>query len=159
VERVQQYFLIPADYVIATYFPREDEQNVRLLNFFLQEQGHVMAYPRVEASGSMTFRQVGSTKELELGSFGVMQPVESAPVIYPDLFFVPLVAFDARCHRLGYGKGHCDRALKEARASRNILVIGVGYDMQRIDVIPDEPLDEQLDFVVTEAQIYKAELT
>ncbi len=158
VERFQQYFQIPKDYVISTYFPKADEQNVRLLNFFLTEEGYVMAYPRVEESGNLSFRQVHSTKELEMGSFGVMQPSESAPMVDPDLFIVPLLAFDVRCHRLGYGKGHYDRALAQARADRNVLAIGVAYDMQRIDEIPDEPLDEQLEFVVTEARIYKAEM-
>lgn len=157
VERFQQYFQIPKDYVVASYFPKTDELNVRLLNFFLSEEGHVMSYPRVEESGSLSFRQVQSTNELELGSFGVMQPPESAPIVEPDLYIVPLLAFDDRCHRLGYGKGHYDRALAQARANRNVLAIGVAYDMQRIDEIPDEPLDEQLEFVVTEARIYKAE--
>jgi 5-formyltetrahydrofolate cyclo-ligase len=156
VDRVQQYFVLPKDYVIGTYYPREDEQNVRLLNFFLADEGHVISYPKIENEHELSYRSVQSVKELELGSFGVKQPPDSAPIVHPDLIFVPLVAFDPRCHRLGYGRGHMDRTLQKARAERNVLVIGVAYDMQRIDEIPNEPLDEQLDFVVTESQIYKA---
>lgn len=155
VEQIQAYFQIPKDYVISTYFPREDELNVRLLNLVLHDEGHVMAYPRVELDGTISFREVTSVKQLQTGSFGLMEPPETAPVVHPDLLFVPLLAFDKRCHRLGYGKGHYDKALAQARADRKVLAIGLAYDMQKIDEIPNEPFDQQLDYVVTEAQIYK----
>jgi 5-formyltetrahydrofolate cyclo-ligase len=158
VARVQQYFSFPKGYVIGSYYPREDELNVRLLNFFLQDEGIVIAYPRVDELEGLTFHTVDFVKDLVKGPFGVMEAPESAPVVLPDLFLVPLLAFDARCHRLGYGKGHFDRTLQKARQTRNSLAIGVAYDMQRIDEMPNEPLDEQLDFVVTEAQIYKVEM-
>jgi 5-formyltetrahydrofolate cyclo-ligase len=158
VERVQSYFLFPKHFVIGTYYPRDDEQNVRLLNFFLQDEGHVIAYPRVEEDNSLSFRKVNSSKELVMGSFNVKEAPESAPIVQPDLYFVPLLAFDSRCHRLGYGKGHFDRALENARAQRNVLAIGVAYDMQRVDRLANESFDEQLDFVVTESQVYKAEV-
>jgi 5-formyltetrahydrofolate cyclo-ligase len=157
VDRFQDYFKVPQEYVIGTYFPREDELNVRLLNFTFQEDGHVVAYPRIESAHELSYRAVQSPKVLEESEFGVRQSPATAPVVHPDLIFVPLVAFDDRCHRLGYGRGHMDRTLQKARADRNVLVIGVGYDMQRIDEIPNEPLDEQLDYVVTESQIYKAD--
>lgn len=158
VGRVQNYFQFPKDYIIASYVAREEEFDVKLLNFCLQEDGYMMAYPRVEVSGELSFRHVSHGRDFVDGAFGLKEPPESAPLVEPDLFFVPLLAFDPRCHRLGYGKGHYDRALSAAKAKRNVLSIGVAYDMQRIDEIPNEPLDEQLDFVVTEAQIYKARL-
>lgn len=156
VDRVHKYFNFPKDFIIASYVAREDELDVRLLNFFLQEEGHIMAYPRVNPNGNLCFHKISHARELIDGSFGLKEPPETAPPVDPDLFFVPLVAFDQRCHRLGYGKGHYDRALNQARSQRNVLAIGVAYDMQRIDEIPNEPLDQQLDFVVTEAQIYRA---
>lgn len=158
VERVQNYFNFPKHFVMGTYFPMPDEQNVRLLNFFLQQEGHVMAYPLVEASGVLSFRSVSSVKSLVKGSFGVMEAPESAPVVLPDLFFTPLLAFDSKCNRLGYGKGHFDRSLEMARQKRKVLAIGVAYDMQRVDEVPCEPFDQQLNYVVTESQVYKADI-
>ena len=35
-----------------------------------------------------------------------------AAVVYPDILFVPLVAFDKNLNRLGYGAGYYDRLIK-----------------------------------------------
>ena len=50
-------------------------------------------------------------------SLGVPEPGAAAAAVEPDLLFVPLAAFDRRGHRIGYGAGHYDRALKLLRAS------------------------------------------
>ena len=80
------------------------------------------------------------------------EPAAAALLVEPDLLFVPLAAFDRRGHRIGYGGGHYDRALKLLRAKGPIRAVGVAYAVSEIDPMPDEPHDERLDLILTERE-------
>jgi 5-formyltetrahydrofolate cyclo-ligase len=62
---------------------------------------------------------------------------------------MPLLAFDLRGNRLGYGKGHYDRALKTLRSKGRIFACGLAYPSQQIDHVPHEAHDQPLDWAVT----------
>lgn len=157
VQRLMDYFIFPMDCVVGSYFPLMDEFNVRLLNLSLKGDGLDVGFPRVGSEAALSYHMVSSPKKLVVGKYGIYEPSEHAPIIDPDLFIVPMVAFDDRCHRLGYGQGHFDRTLKKARETKKVLAIGVAYDMQKVDYIANESFDQPMDYVVTESQIYKAE--
>lgn len=88
---------------------------------------------------------------LDPGPLGTRQPPEGLPEITPEVLIVPLVAFDARLNRLGYGGGYYDRTLELLRQSRPVLAIGLAWDVQRLSAIPAEPFDQPLDLIVTDA--------
>ena len=90
--------------------------------------------------------------ELRDGPFGARIPVREEPV-EPEILIVPLVAFDLRGNRLGYGGGFYDRTLARLRARRATLAIGFAYDAQEAEDLPLEPTDERLDMVVTESRV------
>ncbi|GHF32706.1 5-formyltetrahydrofolate cyclo-ligase [Seohaeicola zhoushanensis] len=71
----------------------------------------------------------------------------------PEILIVPLVAFDARGNRLGYGGGFYDRTLEMLRAKRATLAIGFAFDAQEADELPLEPTDQPLDMIVTESRV------
>lgn len=64
-----------------------------------------------------------------------------------DVVAVPLVAFDERGNRLGYGGGNYDRLLPLLRA--DALVAGVAFAEQRVDAVPCEPHDRALPLVIS----------
>lgn len=68
-----------------------------------------------------------------------------------DLIVVPLVAFDERLHRIGFGGGWYDRFLAN---HPNAIKLGLAYEMQRVSQLPDEPHDVRLDVVVTERDVF-----
>ena len=70
--------------------------------------------------------------------------------IEPEILIVPLVAFDRKGGRLGYGGGFYDRTLQALRASRPTLAIGFAFAAQEADSLPLEPTDQPLDLIVTE---------
>jgi 5-formyltetrahydrofolate cyclo-ligase len=70
-------------------------------------------------------------------------------VLEPDILLVPLLAFDGRGRRLGYGGGFYDRTLAGLRARKPIAAVGLAYDEQRIDEVPHLDYDEMLDWVLT----------
>ena len=89
---------------------------------------------------------------LKEGPFGAMIP-EADEFIEPEILIVPLVAFDRRGGRLGYGGGFYDRTLEMLRAKRPTLAIGFAYAAQEAEALPLEPTDQPLDMIVTEAGV------
>ena len=65
----------------------------------------------------------------------------------PDFLLVPLLAFDRRGYRLGYGAGYYDRTLAGLPGR---FALGVGYAAQELDEVPAGPYDVRLDAVATE---------
>mgnify|MGYP000193770981 FL=1 len=90
--------------------------------------------------------------KLKEGPFGAMIP-EADEFIEPEILIVPLVAFDRRGGRLGYGGGFYDRTLEMLRAKRPTLAIGFAYAAQEAEALPLEPTDQPLDMIVTEAGV------
>jgi 5-formyltetrahydrofolate cyclo-ligase len=82
----------------------------------------------------------------------IREPLEKAPVVDPDLLFVPLACFDRRGNRIGYGAGFYDRTLARLRAIKSIHAAGVAYGVCEIAAVPYETHDQSLDAVVTEQE-------
>ena len=89
---------------------------------------------------------------LREGPFGAMVPAVD-DYFEPEILIVPLVAFDARGGRLGYGGGFYDRTLERLRARRATLAIGFAFDAQEAANLPLEATDQPLDMIVTESGI------
>lgn len=83
------------------------------------------------------------------GPFGAPIPAMGDWMV-PEILVVPLVAFDRRGGRLGYGGGFYDRTLQVLRAQGPVLAIGFAFAAQEVDALPLEPTDQPLDMIVTE---------
>jgi 5-formyltetrahydrofolate cyclo-ligase len=91
---------------------------------------------------------------LHPGPLGVMQPPPDAPEAVPEIVLTPLLGFDRRGHRLGYGAGYYDRTFAAlAAAGHHPLRCGVALSIQEIDTVPETADDIPLDMVVTEAGV------
>jgi 5-formyltetrahydrofolate cyclo-ligase len=86
------------------------------------------------------------------GGFGVREPGPDAPECFPHALLVPLAAFDRRGHRLGYGKGHFDRAIGALSNEHPVLTVGLAYAAQEVYEVPAEDHDRGLDIIVTERE-------
>ena len=89
------------------------------------------------------------------GAFGTFNPRDLRPAAPGDweLVIVPLLAFDRRGYRLGYGKGFYDRLL----AASPVISIGVGFATQEVEALPAEAHDIPLDWVITEREVIEAQ--
>lgn len=134
--------------VVAGTLAINDELDAGPLLARLKAQGARIVLPRVEAGGEMTFRD-GGKATLEKGPFGLTQPSEKAEIVRPNLVLAPLLAFDARGRRLGYGKGHYDRAVTQLRATGRVFYLGLAYAQQQADAVPVAAHDLLLDWVET----------
>ena len=86
-------------------------------------------------------------------NFGVHEP-QSGDVVVPDLLLVPLLAFDSRGYRLGYGGGFYDRTLADLRAAGPVRTLGLAYAAQEVPVVPSGDHDIRLDAIATERGLH-----
>jgi len=134
--------------VVAGTLAIRDELDAAPLLARLAGLGARIVLPRVEAHGEMTFRD-SSEATLEKGPFGLTQPTDKPEIVRPNLVLAPLLAFDLRGRRLGYGKGHYDRAIARLRATGRVFYLGLAYAQQQVDAVPVERHDLLLDWVET----------
>ena len=88
------------------------------------------------------------------GRFGADVPAQADPIV-PHVVIVPMLAFDLRGYRLGYGGGFYDRTLAQLRAAGDVLAIGLAYGAQEHAEVPIAPTDEKLDLIVTERAVHE----
>ena len=101
------------------------------------------------------FKKFNKGDVLKVGNFGVKEPINENSYL-PDIIFAPCLAFDMRGFRLGYGGGYYDRTIAYYRSlNHNFSVIGYAYDDQKIDQVIHNNLDQKLDYILTEKQLYK----
>lgn len=142
---------------VAGYWPIATEIDDRPLLARLHEHGCVCALPVVVAKGApLCFRRWAPLDEIEPGDHGTWQPLAFADEITPTLVIVPLLAFDTAGWRLGQGVGYYDRTLARLRAAGPVVAVGMAYAAQRFDAVPHGPLDQPLDWLLTEQSLARA---
>lgn len=118
-----------------------------------------IALPRTPSDpGPLDFRLWSPGDALDEGLFQTQEPPETAPRMRADTVVVllPLVGFDRRLFRLGYGGGFYDRTLEMFRQQRRrVTAIGLAYNSQLSHApLPVEPTDEVLHAVITPTTVY-----
>jgi 5-formyltetrahydrofolate cyclo-ligase len=145
---------------VSLFIPIGSEIPTAPLARRLRAAGARLALPVVRAPNQpLLFREwrdgVALTPSPGPGKTGIPAPPESAEVIEPDVLVVPLAAFDASGHRLGYGAGFYDRTLAELRQRRRIEALGYAFAIQQLPALPAEPHDERLDAIATDAGLIR----
>ncbi len=137
----------------AGYFPIRDELDPLPLLSALHASGLRIALPVVRPGPDLIFRQWWPGAPLERRKFGLQEPSDTCPELVPDIVLVPLLAFDRRGNRLGYGAGYYDAALHKLRRCGKVAAIGIGFDEQEFPEIPREPQDEPMDTILTPSRV------
>ena len=141
--------------VIAGFAPIGSEIDLCPLLRALHAQGETLALPVTGAAGTpLRFRQWTPGSPLTHDRFGAATPT-SGDFVTPSVILVPLLAFDARGQRLGYGGGFYDRTLAALRATSDVFACGVGFAAQQVASVPTGTHDRPLDGILTE-QYFKA---
>ena len=138
---------------LAFCWPIKGEYDARHIARTLREQGTLTALPVVVAPKTpLVFREWHPGVKLVNGPLDIPFPVDS-PEIVPDVVLLPMNGWDRMGYRLGYGAGFFDRTL--AAADRKPFVIGVTYELARLDSIHPQLWDIPVDYVVTERGVYR----
>ena len=105
--------------------------------------------------GSLRHFLLQEDTKLITSKYGIPEPDsgQEVPADLLDVVFVPLLAYDKKGMRLGYGKGFYDRFL--AQCSEKCRKVGLSFFEPEPDLIPSESWDLALDIVVTPSAFYR----
>lgn len=146
--------MVPEGATIGLYRADAGEAPASRYTRFFHERGHPISLPRITTLAEpMTFHlhtDPFEESDLEEGPMGLRQPSEKAPVVVPDVLFMPLVGFSADGNRLGQGGGFYDRWLA---AHPTTKAIGMAWDIQEVGDLPLEPHDMPLAAIVTQTRV------
>jgi 5-formyltetrahydrofolate cyclo-ligase len=144
--------------VVSGFAPLPDEFRVWPLLRRLQGEGFRLALPAMQGKGKpLVFRAWAPGDAMDSGVWGIAEPRADKAAVEPDVLIVPLLAFDRRGWRLGYGGGFYDRTLKGLRARKTVIAVGLGYDEQEVDAVPHLDYDQRLDWVLRPSGPIKCE--
>jgi 5-formyltetrahydrofolate cyclo-ligase len=145
-EHVLREVAMPAGAVVSGFWPMGREIDIRPLLMALHERGHPIVLPETPKRGNpLIFRLWWPGAVMLPERFGTSRP--NGEVRVPDVLLVPLLAFDRRGYRVGYGAGYYDRTLA---ALPGRFRLGVAYAASELDEVPAGPYDARLDAVATE---------
>jgi len=144
---------------VALFWPivTRHEVDLRALDATLRARGARVAYPAIDAdSNVMTFRFVDDIASLEELGFGFAEPpIDAETATALDAIVVPAIAVDPTGHRIGYGAGYYDRTLPQFAPPA--VTLAVAYDYQLIAEVPATEGDVQVDWIVTDTRVLRAE--
>jgi 5-formyltetrahydrofolate cyclo-ligase len=139
---------------IGGYYPVNYEINdLDLLKAF-EKKKYNISLPIIKKNHNMNFYKWSFNEPLKINKYGIPEPI-SKKINYPDIIFVPLVAFDEKLNRLGYGGGYYDRYISKIEKKKKLLKIGLAMNCQKIKKIPISKYDQKLDYIITNSRIIK----
>ncbi|HVY59866.1 MAG TPA: 5-formyltetrahydrofolate cyclo-ligase [Xanthobacteraceae bacterium] len=145
---------VPAGAIVSGFSPLKSEINPLPLLRRFADRGAALALPVVAGRGKpLVMRAWSFGAPLASGVWGIREPPPDAPEVFPDILIVPLLAFDRRGHRVGYGAGYYDMTIARLRGMKPIVAIGIAFAAQEIDEVPATARDARLDLVLTEREV------
>lgn len=111
-------------------------------------KNHRVCVPKVHGN-TMDFYEIYSLTDLTEGYFHVLEPTTNLLVDINDIdiMIVPMLAYDARFYRVGYGKGYYDRYFANGYQGYKL---GLAYSFQYVDAINHDQYDIPIDEIITE---------
>lgn len=145
--------IIGSKRAVALFYPKSDE--ISLLELAKKFPQKIFLLPRLRGDGRvMDFCESDLDKEnLVLHQkYKILEPSIDSKALLPDIILVPLLAFDKRRNRLGYGGGYYDATIAYLESiNHDFITIGVAHtDMKVEGDLPLYNTDKSLDYIVTE---------
>lgn len=143
--------------VVASYVAKRDEvQTESILRRELSGGVKVLVPLTSSREGRLVFSELRDFSELAPGGFGILEPrpecIRPSPLTSAQVVLVPLVAWDERGYRIGHGKGYFDKALAPLARSASV---GLAFEAQRVERVPDRSYDVPLGTIVTERRVLR----
>ena len=139
--------------ILGGYFPVNYEADTFQLMKVLKQKKLKLSLPVVCSKFDMNFYLWDLNEPLNVNKYGIPEPRLKKKVV-PDILLIPMVAYDDKLNRLGYGGGYYDRFLKKYEKN-NIIKIGLAISCQEVKELPTDSFDKKMDYILTEKKLYE----
>ena len=142
------------NYHLFLSIPSKKEINTEYILHILQGRDKSIIVPKVIVGNSeMKHLLLQDNTALKISNYGVPEPVSGIeiPPNKMEVIFIPLLAYDNKGNRLGYGKGFYDRFLSQCNPKA--IFIGLSFFEPEI-TIPFEKTDIPLHFCITPKRVF-----
>ena len=139
--------------ILGGYFPVNYEADTFQLMKILKQKKLKLSLPVVCSKSDMNFYLWDLNEPLNVNKYGIPEPRLKKKVV-PDILLIPMVAYDDKLNRLGYGGGYYDRFLKKYEKN-NIIKIGLAISCQEVKELPTDSFDKKMDYILTEKKLYE----
>lgn len=139
---------------IGLYYPVGSEVDIRDLYDYLWRRDVKISLPRtfkLKNNNEMEFLLFEESTAL-IHNNGLVEPPKNAEFQIPEIFIIPIIAFDNKLHRIGSGKGFYDRYLAN---NPSAIKIGVAFSEQQVAKINHEFSDVPMDIIVTDQGVFR----
>ncbi len=141
--------------IVSVYLSLPWEIDTDNIVLFCRNEGKILCVPAFDDErGEYRMAEYRDGMEMREGNCGTREPrfPEWVKSLKVDIFVIPGLAFGRRGERIGHGGGHYDRILSREHKN-DALKLGLAYDFQVFDILPQEPYDMRVDMVVTESRV------
>ena len=139
---------------IGAYYPVNYEIDCLNILNFLEDKKYSISLPVIKKNRDMNFYKWSFKDPLRISKFGIPEPLK-LKIVKPDVLLIPLVAYDSRFYRIGYGGGYYDRYLTKIKKIKKIKSIGLAFSFQEVSKIKIDKYDQKLDVILTEKSFIK----
>ena len=139
---------------VGGYFPSNYEIDDLKILKFLEKKNFNILLPIIKKNNQMDFFKWSANDPLKINKFGIPEPI-GRKIFIPDILLIPLVSYDRKLNRLGYGGGFYDRYIEKIEKHKKIIKIGLAFSYQKTKKIPINKFDKKLDFIINEKEILK----
>lgn len=138
------------------FLPIEEQKEVNteyILNILAGKDKNIVISKSNFKDYSMSHFLLTDNTTLKKNDYNIPEPIDGIPILLQqiDVIFIPLLAFDIKGNRIGYGKGFYDRFLSECKPET--LKIGLSF-FEAEEEIEVTRNDVRLDYCVTPNILY-----
>ncbi len=139
------------------FLPIKKNKEVNTLHILpiLQGRDKYVVVPRTEPGKRLTHYLLTDQTLLKNNRYQIPEPQNGIeiPPEKIDVVFLPLLGFDQKGNRVGYGKGYYDNFLEECRD--DVIKVGLSYFPAVPEITDVREEDVRLDFCVTPDEVYE----
>ncbi len=144
---------------LMTYAPIEaqNEFNPYLIEEYclLMHEHSVLVFPIIDFKNDVIYAKIVHEEQFfEANRYGIEEPTGGIKIDpnHIDAMLVPLLAFDKKGNRVGYGKGYYDKFIKNCNP--DMVKIGFSF-FEPVEIDDIDEWDQRLDYCITPKKIYK----
>ena len=100
--------------IVGGYYAYNYEIDTMPILEKLEKLNYSLSLPKISKNFEMNFLTWSTKSPLSINEYGIPEPI-SNKIKYPDILLVPLLAYDKRLNRIGYGGGFYDRYIKRIK--------------------------------------------